>query len=141
MVYSIILSYALVPLVERSVESIHARISSLGRTMTYVHTPTVCARLREPTHVAKLQSSDQFHSFCLRNYRKFKLFDWTLQNRYSRSQLSQMKNRDKLRAIYMCDLESKYQSMDPPERQLADLEGQRRRDEDEVAYLLLGAAK
>eukprot|EP00959_Pyramimonas_sp_CCMP1952_P309915 6485216-Pyramimonas_sp.AAC.1 len=61
MAYAAILSYALAPLVERNVESIHARVSSLGRAMAHVHAPTVCARLREPTHIALLQSSEASH--------------------------------------------------------------------------------
>ncbi|CAK0867379.1 unnamed protein product, partial [Prorocentrum cordatum] len=113
MAYAAILSYALAPLVERNVESIHARVSSLGRTMTYVHAPTVCARLREPTHIALLQSSEAFHSFCCMNYRKLKLFDCVLQNRFTTSELDGMSSREKLHAIYMCDIDSKYQTMDP----------------------------
>ncbi|CAK0906873.1 unnamed protein product, partial [Prorocentrum cordatum] len=113
MAYAAILSYALAPLVERNVESIHARVSSLGRAMAHVHAPTVCARLREPTHIALLQSSEASHSFCCMNYRKLKLSDCVLQNRFTTSELDGMSNRRKLHAIYTCDIDSKYQTMGP----------------------------
>ena len=110
--YWAVLCYALIPLVERNVEAIHAMLKRLGRAMTHVDVPYACAVLREPVHVGLLESSKAFHTFCIDNYRKRLLFDTVLKNRYSDLELKGMGSREKLRNIYQCTLTSQFESMD-----------------------------
>jgi hypothetical protein len=76
--------------------------------MTFVHPPTICARLREPMHLELLQSSAAFHSFCVSTYRKKDLLSVVLENRFTEDELEGMSPKEKLKSIYMCDLTSLY---------------------------------
>ena len=109
--YAVLLRYALVALIERSVESIHARLKRIGDAMSYVHTPTLCARLREPDTLRNLQTDDAFHAFCLATYRKTSVYNDLLAQRVPFNTLQGMKNTEKLAAVYQCDLDSMYANM------------------------------
>ena len=109
--YATLLRYALVGLIERSVESIHARLKRIGDAMSLVHTPTLCARLREPDTLRRLQDGDDFHAFCLATYRQTSIYNMLLQLRVPANHLAAMKVPEKLMAVYQCDLWSMYTNM------------------------------
>jgi hypothetical protein len=108
--YATLQEYALISLVERRIEELHARIKKIGAACTYVLPPYVCARLRESYHLALLFSSSTFHRMCVDRWRSRKLLDELLGRRYPSSTLKGLGYLAKVKMVYQCDLESEYAS-------------------------------
>ena len=103
-----LMEIALIPLVERNVESIHAILKHIGKATTNILPPYLCARVRESAHMHLLKTNASFHEFCLTQWRKRDLFDRLLQLLFSKEQLGDMTLLDKTRVVYQCSLESEY---------------------------------
>ena len=65
--YACLQDYARVPLVERAVESLHARIKRIGKGCTYVLPPYMCAMLRHSQTLELLHSNQDFYGMCVRS--------------------------------------------------------------------------
>ena len=64
--YAWLLQYALVGLVERCVEGLHARLKRLGKQSTYILPPYACALTRSEQTMALLRANSDFHAMCCR---------------------------------------------------------------------------
>ena len=106
--YWAILSYALIPIIERSVEAMHAILKRIGRTMSNVNPPTLSSRLRESANLKRLKSDPAFWNFCLQHYRDRGLWDQILVNQCSKTDLDDLTASQKLQKIYQCDRDSQY---------------------------------
>ena len=79
--YVALLMYALIPLVERAVEALHARMKRFLRGCSFVLPPTLCSMLREEQNLELLRSSSRFHQFCIDTWNKRRIADLILQQR------------------------------------------------------------
>ena len=57
---------SMVSLVERKVESIHAQIKWVGKSITTPRAPYICAKFREKAHLAELRDYPEFFDYCVR---------------------------------------------------------------------------
>ena len=94
--------YALVPLVERGVEMLHALVKRIGQTVQNVSPQYVFARMREKRNSDALSSNAEFHTMCVQGWSSPKLLDNVLALRFTRAQLSAMNPLDKIKAVYQC---------------------------------------
>jgi len=101
--------YALVPLVERGVEMLHALIKRIGHTVQRVSPQYVCARMREKRNLDVLASNAEFHTMCVQGWSSTKLLDNVLALRFSKAQLNAMKPLDKIQAVYQCGESNEFQ--------------------------------
>ena len=115
--YCALLFYALLSLVERRIESIHAIIKKVGAHSTYVLPPYVCARVRESYNLGLLKTDKDFHTLCMRLWRQVSLLDSILRLRLSRETLQGMNRREKIQAVYQCDMGSEFADMEVPQFQ------------------------
>lgn len=106
--YCLLCFISLISLVERSVESIHARLKWIGKTCTYLLPPYVCCRVRERDNMALLRSNPDFYRLCLEIWRRPDFYDALLRMRVAPGRLKTMSPRDKLHAIYQCDFNSEF---------------------------------
>ena len=107
--------YALIKLVERSIEEVHSRIKRIGLSMTYCLPVYVCAKLREEYHLAQLTDNVRFYNLCVRMWRSRTLLDRILMLRVSQADLNEMTSDQKIKRIYQCDVESEFQEMAVPQ--------------------------
>ena len=64
--YVTLLEYALIPLVERRIESCHARLKHLIQKARAMLAPAVCAAMREDYNVDLLKTNPKFHKLWIR---------------------------------------------------------------------------
>ena len=107
--YCALLELALISLVERRVECIHAIIKRVGAACTYVLPPYVCARVRESANLEMLKRNAEFWRFCMVSWRQASLLDKLLCHRFAKEQLTTMSRVEKIRAVYQCDMGSEYE--------------------------------
>ena len=108
--YTTLREYALISLVERRIESVHAIIKRLMRKVTFIMPARVCAEVRLDYNMELLQKNADFHSFALNMYRKRDLLDKLLHNLYASDVLRTMTQASKLKAVYQCGLDDEYTS-------------------------------
>ena len=102
-------AYALVTLVERRIESIHATLKRLLRKTTFIQPATLCALAREVYNMSLLKDQT-FYKLAVDMWRKRGLFDTVLKHLYTPDQLKAKSGRVKLKLIYHCSLEQEYGS-------------------------------
>ena len=83
--------YSLCSLVERRVESIHARIKVVGKGMPHVLPPYLCARVRGRDHMLELRTHIKFNEIVLENFRLKYFLDKVLCLRCSAAELETMR--------------------------------------------------
>ena len=110
--YCALLFYALLSLVERRIESVHAIIKKVGAQSTYVLPPYVCARVRESYNLGSLKTDKVFNTLCERVWRQVSLLDSILRLRFSRETLQGMSRREKIQAVYQCDMDTEFEDME-----------------------------
>ena len=103
-------TYSWCSLVERRVEEVHSRLQRLGKTMTNVHVPYVCALLRQEQAIHALRSSSEFSSFCISIWRRRDFLNSLLHLRFTDKELSNLTNSQKLEQVYQCGLESEFET-------------------------------
>ena len=116
--YVALMEYAMVSLVERRVESIHAIVQRLGRCMTNITVPFICAKMREQYLVDLLKSSNGFFQLCLDSFRKRTLLDEVLKLRFSVHELSGKAVAEKIRLVYQCNLDSEFVDLALPRQEV-----------------------
>ena len=120
--FMILQEYALVPLVERRIESVHAIIKRILRKVTYILPASLCAFTREGYNIDMLNHDPEFMAFCLSEWRKRGLYDNLLKNLRTPEQLKDMSNVDKLKFIYQYSMEQDFMSTDDARVQHAQFE-------------------
>lgn len=106
--YTGILEYALMPVLERRIEEIHARIKRIGRSCFGVGLPTVCAMIRLPMHLAALEQNRDFREFVLSNWRSRRIADQLLSLRYPPNFLKSKSLKQKIEIVYQCSAEQEF---------------------------------
>ena len=109
--YVALLEYALISLVERSVESVHAIVKRIGKQMTRVSVPWISARLRE-RYLLDLLGDAGFWRCCVEHFRRRSLLDDILKLRFCPKKLATLTVSAKTNAVYQCSLESQYDTKD-----------------------------
>ena len=97
-----VLEYALVTLVERRVESIHAVIKRFLRKLTFITVPQLCAEIRFHDTMKMLVTEVPFRRFVLENWRSRRLMPSLLSQRVSPAELSAMNMGEKTKTVYQC---------------------------------------
>jgi len=101
--------YALLTLVERRVESIHAVIKRLLKKHTFITPPQLCAELRESDNMRKLETVPAFRAFCIDNWRSRKLVHDLLSQRLPPATLEAMSLKQKIQTVYQCTLACEFE--------------------------------
>ena len=104
--------YALLGLVERRIESVHAHLKRILRKVTYILPSTLCAFSRETYNIKLLTGDSEFHAFCLREWRRRGMCDALLTHRVPEDELKGMKNAQKQERIYQFSLDQDFANMD-----------------------------
>ena len=115
--FFLIQNYALVSLVERRIEAVHAMIKKIGAGLTYVLPPYICARLRESFHLDLLNKNVEFYKFCIRRWRSRSVINELLMLRCTQSELAKMTMQEKIKVVYQCSLECEFESTAAPRRE------------------------
>ena len=66
--FQAVLVFALLPVVERRIEGIHARIKALGHGVYGAGLPYMCAAVREPKHLEQLRTDPDFLRFSIKHW-------------------------------------------------------------------------
>ena len=109
--YSMIKRYALVPLVCRRVERVHAELKQLGKSATNMSPPLISATLREGDHLRRLKSDPKFKDFVLQKWRAKGIFDDALQHVIPQEELVDLTRLGKANLIYLCGLSSEFKDV------------------------------
>lgn len=109
--YSWVKRYAMIPLVGRKIEMVHALIKQIGAVAPNCQPPYVSSTLREAHHLKALELDQQFHTFCLERWRSKSLCDDVLKLIVSKEELAEMSHHAKLHRVYQCDIESEFRDM------------------------------
>ena len=102
--------FSLVTLVERRVESIHAQIKWLGKTMCNASSPYICAKLREGPHLELLRSDPGFMSFCLGHWSDRTVLSSLLAQRQFEDSAMTKTRLGKIKTVYQCSLEMQFEN-------------------------------
>ena len=78
-----LMEYALIPIVERMIEGIHAQVKHVGKRAAGLSLPQICALLRQNANLDLIKESANFLQFCLREWRSRTALDRILALRYS----------------------------------------------------------
>ena len=105
-----LLEYCLCSLAERAVERLHAIVARLGRGVTNIHPPYLCAKVREHVNLELLKASADFHELVIRQWHSKTFLDTILQQRYDADTLRTMSRLEKSKATYQCSLGCEYAS-------------------------------
>ena len=108
--FTLLQDYALVSLVERKIEAVHAMIKKLGSGMTNVMPPYICARLREAIHLEMLRKSSEFFRFCVSRWRSWSMIDQLLALRITKTELKTLGINQKIKIVYQCSLDQEYEN-------------------------------
>jgi hypothetical protein len=100
--YCALQEYALVPMVERRIEEVHARVKRIGRAAIGITLPYLCALLREPYNLGLATNNPDFVDYCERHWRSNVLLDQVLALRVTKVDLRNMTSLGKTRLIYQC---------------------------------------
>lgn len=106
--FAALLRLVLIPLVERAIEAVHASIKRHGQGAFHMLPSYVCAKVREQQNLILLRSSSEFHSCCMRTWRKRSFLDSLLKQRFSVSKLKAMSYSEKIASVYQSDLMSEH---------------------------------
>jgi len=112
--FSLLQEYALVSLVDRKIEAVHAMIKKIGKSFTFALPPYICARLRQARSLEMLRNDMDFYRFCVSQWRSRTLIDQLLALRCSKADLKKFSLDDKIRVVYQCSLESEFETSTVP---------------------------
>ena len=118
--YIALLEYALMPMVERRIEAVHARIKRLGNVAFGAGLPYVCAAIRNEHNLKLLKSSAEFMALACREWRGRKLCDKVLHLRYSPAELKDKNFHDKVLMIYQTGIAQEFADTTEPRTNLAE---------------------
>jgi hypothetical protein len=109
--HQIVKRYALIPLVGRRVEGMHALIKKIGAVAKNISPPMISAALSEPVHQELLKSSPAFKVFCIKHWRSKTLLNELLQLVVPNDELDSLTRLGKLERIYQCGLSSEFRDL------------------------------
>ncbi len=112
--YACLQDYALVPLVERAVESLHARIKRIGKGCTYVLPPYLCAMLRHSQTLELLRSNQDVYGMCVRMWHSRTLVKDLLALRQSGALHDRSKRLDWIKCVYQISLADQFEDLSEP---------------------------
>ena len=100
-------SVALSSLTGRAVEKMHALIKRIGNMSTNLSPPFVCALLKSPENMVRLNSDSEFYEFVVRHWRSRKLLTDVLRETPP-DDLALLSRVEKIRRVYQCSLADEY---------------------------------
>jgi hypothetical protein len=103
--------YALVPLVGRRVEAVHAQIKRLGHHATNVSPSWISAKLTEQQNLDMLSSCLPFYQFCVQRWHSTNICDQLLRLIMPKEELRSCSHAEKLRRVYQCSIASEFRDM------------------------------
>ena len=95
-----LMEYALLPIVERRIEAVHAEVQRVGRAAFGAGLPCVCAAIRCARNLDLLAKSSAFKQLACDEWRSRTLLEKVLHLRYSRAELKTKTFREKLDMMY-----------------------------------------
>ena len=116
--------YALCPLTERRVESIHAILKRYLRRATLILPPMLSAMVREEANLELLETDRVFYDFCVAEWRQTSLLKRTLALVTDEQTLKAMSTKKKLETVYQCSLACEYMNTDEARQQQARFDDQ-----------------
>ncbi len=109
--HSTVKRYALISLVGRRVEAVHAELKRLGKAATNMMPPLISSTLSEPQNLERLKASRGFFGFCLARWRSTSIYDDILKLVHPRAHLGTLTTAGKINSIYQCGLESEFRDL------------------------------
>jgi len=106
-----VLQYALIPVVGRNVEAVHARLKRILQRCTYMKPPGIAAAVRLDQTLELLRKCVEFMMFCVQHWRSRTMLDDVLDLVVSRSDRQALSRVEKIRRVYQCALEDEYRDM------------------------------
>ena len=107
--YAALQEYALAPLVERSIEAVHAVIKRIGKGVTNTTPPFIAAALRENQNLKLLRNNADFRPMCRELWSSRTLLQTLLCTRYSAEQLRDKNYTEKVKYVYQCAAENMHE--------------------------------
>ena len=104
-----LLEHALMPVVERRIEAVHATIKAFGRTAIGAGVPCVCAAIRCNRNLDLLMASTAFMEYACAQWRSRSLWDQALRLRYTQAELQNKKVADKILMIYQTGIGQEFE--------------------------------
>ena len=118
--YLALMEYALMPLVERRIEAVHARVKWIGKLCSDMSLAQICALLREGSHYAELKTCAEFAQHCIDNWRRRNVLDSVLRLWVPAPKLRTLSVQDKIRAVYQTGLTHEHDDITEPSRAHAE---------------------
>ena len=108
--YSALLEYALIPIVERRIEAVHAKVKHVGKRATCLTLAQTCALVRASAHLDEVKKNAAFAECCIQRWRSRNALDEILRLRFAPDQLRQMSVHTKIRAVYQTGVENEFEN-------------------------------
>ncbi len=105
--------YALVSIVERKIEAVHATIKRCGSYKFGISLAQLCACIREKRNFDLLKANTAFHAYCVQVWRQRSLVDQVLVLRATAAELKRMSFKQKVHLVYQSSLQTEYGSILP----------------------------
>ena len=102
--------YALIPLVERAIEMVHAIVKRVGHDSPNVSLPQVSALVNLPRNLRLLKEDRTFYELCKSLWQSRTLFTKLLAYRFTADEIRQMRPLEKIRHVYQCNLDDEFSS-------------------------------
>ncbi|CAK0828340.1 unnamed protein product, partial [Prorocentrum cordatum] len=109
--HSMIMRYALIPIVGRRVEGAHAIIRRLGLIAKNMSPPCISASNSEAEHLARLDNDAEFKRYCQSTWSSKSLLNDLLSLVVPGDALKEMSRKDKINRVYQCDLASEFKDL------------------------------
>ena len=109
--YVVLKRYALIPVVGRRVEEMHARMTRVARKLTYAKVPCIAASMRESDHVKQLEACPAFYKFIVSTWRSTSLLEDLLRLVLPKEELDPLSRKARIDRVYQCAIEDEYKDM------------------------------